>query len=235
MSGFSIAGSLHAILVDVDGTLYRQAPLRLKIAAELIQFSLAAPLEFFQTARILRTFRRKREVLRLSNADETPLVDLQYTVAADEASVDHGRVAHVVSEWIERRPLRHLLACRREGIVSFLSCCRSRGIAVGAYSDYPTKAKVAALGLADFFDLHLCSTDPEINAFKPSPAGIAQACKQWHLDPDCVMYIGDREDIDGAAAKAAGVRFVLMGKGKTGEPAVRDFYQLKALLGWHDL
>jgi FMN phosphatase YigB (HAD superfamily) len=129
------------------------------------------------------------------------------------------------------RPLKHLKVCRRRGIEDFLNLCRDNRINVGALSDYPTLEKVKALGLAHWFNLHLCSTDPEINTLKPSPIGILLACKIWKITPDELLYVGDQLKIDGAATEAAGARFVLVGHSQDCRHfAVRDFFELAGCL-----
>jgi HAD superfamily hydrolase (TIGR01549 family) len=224
----------RAVLLDVDGTLYRQAPLRLRMAGELLAHGCGAPRETLRIVRALRVFRACRERLR-SHARQgvAPCSELQYDVPASEAGVDAGLLRRIVSEWIESRPLRHLTACRREGLPEFLEECRKRRLRVGAYSDYPTQEKIRALELGRFFDLQLCSVDAEVNAFKPSPAGILEACRRWSLAPAEVLYVGDRSDVDGEAARAAGAAFVHLGGAATRqEAAAADFRELAALLGW---
>ena len=216
----------------MDGTLYRQKPLRLRMAAELAFHAWIAPFETIRIVRILRAFRILREKMRQTKASSIPYIELQYRETARLTRIDPNVTARIVGEWMEHRPLRHLLVCRREGLVSFLEQCRTRGIAIGAYSDYPTRAKVEALQISAFFDLHLCSTDPEINSFKPSPAGILEACRRWRLKPESVLYVGDRRDVDGEASRMAGTAFVFMGRGQTGELAARDFSELSDLLEW---
>jgi FMN phosphatase YigB (HAD superfamily) len=225
---------LRAVLLDMDGTLYRQGPLRLRMAVELAARAISSPCEAFRAARVIRSFRSHRERLRHGGPPAAPRIELQYEESGAELGLHPSIVASVVAEWMERRPLRHLMACRRQGVVTFLECCRKRGLAVGVYSDYPTREKVEALGLSLFIDLHLCSTDREINAFKPSPAGILEACRRWGVAPGCLLYIGDRQEVDGEASRAAGVKFALLGRGRPGEAAARNFRELMRLLGWQD-
>ena len=136
-----------------------------------------------------------------------------------------------VREWMLLRPLRFLRLYRRPGIEDFLQRCTDNGIRIGAFSDYPTREKVEALGLSPWFKLHLCSTDPEINVFKPSPEGILLACKKWELVPEELLYIGDRAEIDAVTAAAAGARFVLIGQTRNrNHSAVIDFFELAGCL-----
>jgi FMN phosphatase YigB (HAD superfamily) len=119
-----------------------------------------------------------------------------------------------VDEWIMRRPLRHLARVRRPGLPELLQLLVSRGLRVGALSDYPTDAKLRALGVAEYFSLGLCTTHPAINAFKPHPKGFRVACAHWALSPQEVLYVGDRPETDGAGAAAAGLRCVIVGGGR---------------------
>ena len=78
------------------------------------------------------------------------------------------------------------------GAATFFAEAQRRGIKLGVFSDYPAQEKLKALGLDSYVRLVLCSTDKEINAFKPHPRGYLRACEQWGLQPQEVLYIGDR-------------------------------------------
>ena len=223
--------SVHGILFDVDGTLYRQPPLRALMIFELIKFTLSNPFRGVKTLRVLRAFRQNREALRGLPWTQGSLEEIQYVQIANRMKIEVTFVKEIIDEWIMLRPLRHLKVCRRRGIEYFLKLCSDSRIRVGALSDYPTREKIKALGLNRWFDLHLCSTDPEINMFKPSPVGILLACKIWQVTPDKLLYVGDQLKIDGAAAEAAGARFVLVGHSQNCRHfAVRDFSELACCL-----
>jgi FMN phosphatase YigB (HAD superfamily) len=57
----------------------------------------------------------------------------------------------------------------------------------------------------------MCTSDPEIDAFKPHPRGFMRACEQWGLAPEEVLYVGDRPEIDAAGAVTAGLHAVIIG------------------------
>jgi FMN phosphatase YigB (HAD superfamily) len=222
---------VRAVLLDVDGTLYRQGPVRYRMALALLAFTLRHPVQGLRAIKVLRTFRRLRERLRRERAEGVLCEALQYERPAAVLGVSPESIRKIVADWMVRRPLRHLRACRRQGLAAFLADCRRSGILVGALSDYPPQAKLAALGVRGYFAIELCSTDPEINAFKPSPAGILMACRAWGLRPAEVLSVGDRADVDGEAARAAGTPFVLMGSAGNRSVAVRDFLDLRYLVG----
>jgi FMN phosphatase YigB (HAD superfamily) len=219
-----------AVLLDVDGTLYRQGPLRRRMAIELFAFAVLHPVVGFRTVSTLHTFRRMRESLRGTLPEGCSCEGLQYERPAKILGVAPQEVRQVVKVWMHERPLRHLRSCLRPGLARFLGACSKRGISVGALSDYPTHDKLGALGVLSFFGLELCSTSPGIDAFKPSPAGILSACRSWGLNPEEILVVGDRAEIDGEAARAAGAAFVLIGGAGFGT-AARDFFDLQRIMG----
>lgn len=222
--------SFKAVLLDVDGTLYRQAPVRAQMGFELVGFCLRtlSPLELIRLVRNIVCFRRTRERLRVIGRPNGSLDELQYAEPARELGEEAGRLGETVFEWILRRPLQHVAKARRHGVRRFLGLLESRNIKAGAFSDYPVVDKLKALSLDDYFSVTLCATDPEINAFKPHPAGFLRACEIWNLNPSEVLYIGDRPEVDAAGAQAAGMPCLIIGatNGAEGYFGFRSFDEL---------
>jgi len=219
------------VLLDVDGTLYRQPPLRARMMRELFKFILRHPVRGLKTVHLLKEFRANRESLRGRPRPQGPLEEIQYEQVATQMKVPVTSVRDTVEEWITLRPLKHLRMYRRRGIESFLEQCKDNDIRIGAFSDYPSSKKLEAMGISSWFNLNLCSTDPEINTFKPSPVGILLACRIWGLAPEELLYIGDRAEIDGVAATAAGARFILVGhRCNSTNIAVHNFLELADFL-----
>ncbi len=208
----SVAATIRAVLLDLDGTLYHQRPLRWRMLLELGLSPLTSgPRAAARTLRHLRTFRHVREQLRDLGCPDEPLEELQYSHTAERLGDEAQAVRETVLEWMHRRPLRHLPPHRRADLPAFLDAQRERGLELGVFSDYPAPDKLEALGIADRFSLTLCATDPEINAFKPHPRGFERACELWNLKPEQVLYVGDRDEVDGAGAQAAGMPVVVLG------------------------
>jgi len=205
---------IRAVLLDVDGTLYHQRPLRCFMVLELctLPLSMRSCRSAYSIWRSLGYFRRVREELRRLGEPESYLAMLQYVEAAKRAGEDRTQIESVVVEWIHQRPLKYLRLCRRRGIEAFLTFLESKGIQIGVFSDYPILDKLQALGLAERMSLALSATDPEINAFKPHPKGFLHACALWGLPPAEVLYIGDRPEVDAVGAANAGMPCVLLGK-----------------------
>jgi HAD superfamily hydrolase (TIGR01549 family) len=226
----------HAVLFDLDGTLYRQAPLRTAMACEFALLPLRlGPRRAAAAIRVLRSFRHVREELRTADASSMALEDAQYSLTAGRTGIDEATVRRLVAEWIFTRPLRYLAASRRAGIVPAFRALRARGARIGVFSDYPTQAKLDALGLTPFVSLQICATDTSINAFKPHPRGFLAACEQWNLPPSSVTYVGDRPEVDAAGARSAGMSCLIVGSrwaadASQGYEPLRSFAQLETML-----
>jgi HAD superfamily hydrolase (TIGR01549 family) len=222
--------STKAVLLDVDGTLYRQAPVRVHMALEMVRFLLAvrSPIKFFRLVRGIIYFRQSRERLRALGRPSGSLDELQYSEPARILGEEAAGLRGTVLEWMQQRPLRYVAKARRHGVGRFLRLLEAHNIQAGTFSDYPVLAKLEALQLADQFSVTLCATDSEINAFKPHPAGFLRACEIWNLAPSEVLYIGDRPEVDAAAARAAGMPCLIIGatNGATGYCGVTSFDEL---------
>lgn len=212
---------LRAVLLDLDGTLYHQPPLRWRMLRELLLLPITtlAPLESTRVWRRIKTYRHVREELRELGRPEESLDELQYEEPARRLGEPVELVRATVREWIEERPLKHLAPFVRAGAAELFADLRARGLEVGVFSDYPVGAKLAALGLRAHVTLELCATDRAINAFKPHPAGFLHACREWGMDPREVLYVGDRVEVDAAGAAAAGMECVICERGPAPEYA----------------
>ena len=210
-----MSGMIEAVLLDVDGTLYSQGPLRAAMLAELCTIGCLPrrPLCRQRLWRLLSTFRRVREHLRHAEPDTIDLECEQYERAAAEAGVTVTEARKAVEEWILTRPLKYLAAYRRRGVAEALKALREQGLQVGVFSDYPTDAKLEALGVKPFVTLQVCATDAAVNAFKPHARGYLHACAAWGVAPDRVAYVGDRPDVDAVGACNAGMRCLIVGRG----------------------
>jgi HAD superfamily hydrolase (TIGR01549 family) len=200
---------LKAIVFDIDGTLYRQSMLRRAMLARLLTVYARHPLRGWRTAGVLRAYRHAQERLR-STATEGDISGAQITLTCQETHVDRRSVLDCVSRWMEQEPLQFLPQCLQPGVIEFLQACRRRGLRLGALSDYPAEAKLKALGLAAWFDVVLCAQAPDINVFKPHPRGLLVALERLGSTASETLYIGDRADVDGQTAEAAGVRCAIL-------------------------
>ena len=198
---------IRAVLFDVDGTLYRQRPLRFLMAAELATLAFRQPRRAPAVWRALSAYRKAQETLR--GRDEADSAQ-QLRIAAAQVGMTQDGVAAIVDEWMIERPLKYLSRCRADGLVDLLDFLTSRHVRIGVLSDYPAQKKLDALGVGQYFSLVLCGGDPDVGAFKPNPRGFLAACETWQLAPADVLYVGDRVDADAAGAHAAKMPAVIV-------------------------
>lgn len=205
---FNLSG-LRAVLFDLDGTLYRQGPMRVLMALELATLSVKAPGKARRRLAALAAYRRAQEVLRQSSGADPATAQIR--AASTASGLPEDEVTDLVTEWMIERPLKYLRFCRVPGVEELLERLVTAGLRTGVLSDYPAARKLEALGLHRHFPLVLCSTDTEIAAFKPSPRGYLRACEVWQLSPAEVLFVGDRPEVDAAGAKAAGMPCIIVG------------------------
>jgi putative hydrolase of the HAD superfamily len=199
-------GDWHGVKLvafDVDGTLYDQRALRLRIGRDLL--SRAFRHCDFEVLRVLGTYRSLRE--QFGDA-ETPDFDSQLVAStATAARSTESKVRTIVAEWIEQRPLAYLSDCRYSGVTELFSGLRRHRKILGVVSDYPAEAKLAALGLvADFV---VSATDSDVAVLKPHPRGLQQLMRRANVSPSATLLIGDRAERDGSAAQRANTRCLI--------------------------
>lgn len=193
-------GAYDAWLVDLDGTLYAPAPVRLAMAAELGLLGWGA-------LPVLRRFRREHEALRALGLEGDPFrLQLERTAAALGAPAD--RVEASVRDWMLERPGKWLSLFRRRALLAEIAGFRAKGGRTALVSDYPARQKLAALGASALFDVVVASGEPQGPLrLKPHPGGFLSAAAALGVEPARCLVIGDRADADGLAASAAGMAF----------------------------
>ena len=208
--------ALDAVLFDLDGTLYRQQPLRTKMARDLffLPFRLRSMRRARSAIRQIYAYRHALETLRTEplGDEEIDLAVRQCEIAALQAHVTPEEIARTANEWLHERPLRYLRSLRREGVSGLLDSLRHAGVRLGVFSDYPVEAKLEALELRNRFEVTACASDAGIMALKPSPKGLLVACSKLGCEPARTLYVGDRVDVDGEAAQRAGMPCAIVGK-----------------------
>jgi HAD superfamily hydrolase (TIGR01549 family) len=205
-------GNLKALIVDVDGTLYRQGPVRRAMLWRLLCSHIGHPAQGLTTLRLLRAYRIAQEKLRRSSLFDGDLAAEQLRLACKHVKVEPEVVHSCVGRWIEQEPLQFLARSLRDGVMEFLEAVVNRGLRLGVLSDYPAVAKLEAMGMAHFFDVIVTAQDPEVQAFKPNPQGLKVALERLGVRKREAVYIGDRPDVDVSAASSAGLACVIMGR-----------------------
>jgi FMN phosphatase YigB (HAD superfamily) len=193
-------GVRRAWLVDLDGTLYAPIPVKVMIAAELV-------LAGWSAAPVLRRFREEHERVRELGLEGDPFA-LQIERTAEGLGRSAGDVEEHVRRWMIERPGRWLARFRRQALLSEIESFRAGGGRTALVSDYPATRKLEALGASRLFDAVVASGEPGgPRRLKPHPDGLLRAAAALEVEPSACLVIGDRDDADGEAARAAGMAF----------------------------
>ena len=164
------------------------------------------------SVRVLRRFRQQHELLRHEGeAYEPSPFHEQVRRTADILRLPVEQVDRVVRDWMIQRPCKWLKRFRRVGLLEEITAFRAEGGRTAIVSDYPAETKLAALEAASLFDRVVASGDrggPK--HLKPNPEGYLMAASALEVEPRRCLVIGDRADVNGAAAASAGMEFRLI-------------------------
>lgn len=207
------------VAFDVDGTLYAQPPIRRRMATELVFAAFRSG--DLGVIRVIRAYRALREQIGTSEApyDEQALI----AETARQSGASAAKVAEVVEQWIGKRPLKHLARHPVPGIHALFQDLSRRGVAIGVVSDYPAQEKLRALNLAA--DHVVGAGEVPLAYLKPRPEGLLRVIELAKATPEQTIFIGDRIDRDGEAARRAGVRVLIRSKhARPGWLTFRDYH-----------
>jgi FMN phosphatase YigB (HAD superfamily) len=194
-------GQHSAWLVDLDGTLYSAPPVRLCMLGEL-------SLRGWRALPTLRRFRSEQEQLRRSQSEPSDPYRVQLERTALACGVTAAEVERLVQEWMLDRPGKWLWLFRRSALLEELGTFRRGGGRLALVSDYPARAKLAALGCGELFDAVVASGETGGPRWlKPHPDGLLMAAERLGVSPSRCLVLGDRLDADGEAARRAGMHF----------------------------
>jgi len=205
------AGKYDAWLVDLDGTLYTARWVKLAMALELAVFGWSA-------VATLRRFRHEHEALRaeliagtaLAASHASPFA-AQISRTATALALSPEQVQVVVQDWMLERPQKWIRRFPRSSLIAELRAFRAQGGRSALVSDYPAQKKLHALAAAELFDVVVASGEEHgPRNLKPDPEGYLHAATLLGVEPGRCLVIGDREDADGAAARAANMDFRLI-------------------------
>ena len=191
------AEKYSALVVDLDGTLYFQNPVRFCMTISIIFFCITHPFNW-QEIFLIRDYRR----LYLNNVkhlERCSLLALKYHL--------HTRqVKDIVQKWMLERPIPFVRKFRDKRLILLLENCRTRGIKFFVYSDYPVADKLEAIGIAP--DAAYSADD--VGCLKPSPDGLLYILKDNGVKASDCLFIGDKFEKDGKCAENTGMDYYIL-------------------------
>ena len=197
---------IQAVIFDVDGTLYRQRPLRLLMLRELSAYFLMRP-DRWKDLIILHKFRSLRKETTTNYNNNINLLKAQFHLTAEKAGVPVERVEACVEKWIMVRPLKYLKSLRYPGLLEFYNDLRKSSIKLAAFSDYPIVEKLRVLDMSEM--IPVCSTDSDVNSMKPNTKGLLLVVKKLNVSVDACLFIGDQDERDGECARKIGMPYLI--------------------------
>lgn len=213
--------ALRAVGFDIDGTLYpdRRAWRR------------SAPF-FLSNIRLVTAFSRTRAVMR-KNADDPEMYEYpseyEVKIFAQEldCSIDEARDIRdrrIYSGWEKYFQGMRIYPGVRESLIRL----KESGLRLAALSDFPVGSKLRYFGVDDLFDSILGF--PESGALKPRPEPFLAMAESLEIDPEDILYVGNKLDYDVHGAEAAGMRGALIGppgrKAPSGTLTYRNYRHL---------
>jgi HAD superfamily hydrolase (TIGR01549 family) len=197
---------IRLVVFDVDGTLYDQRALRFCMLREMLTSAIRSRgVDFIHE---LRAYRRIREELGESLHDDFERELISRTAALTGSSEE--QVRSTAEEWLELRPLRHLMRYRYPHLPALFKGLNEHGKKIGIFSDYPARKKLEALELDA--DIMVCAGDEDVGVLKPHARGLQLLMSRAATDPAQTIMIGDRPERDGLAAQAANVRALILSR-----------------------
>ena len=191
-----------AWILDFDGTLFYQLPMRIFMAAWLVLYYLPRPHRWKELL-MLREYRRLREKLFAAESKNSHQLQLENLSQRYNMSVQ--KILAVMQDWMTEKPKIFIKTFQRKNLVAAIKSAQLRGIMIVIYSDNPVSEKVKALNFLP--DYAFWSDDDLIKCMKPNADGLKNIVKLLKLNHKEILYIGDRDDRDGLCAKNASVDY----------------------------
>ena len=187
--------AIKAISFDMDGTLYRVSRLRVAWRLRFERGLLLALLAAREKIRHEPPF-PDRDALYEREAE---LVAPSFNKAIDQV---RPRLANL------RAALPDALTAGARpypGVIAALEAANARRIRLAILSDYDPIPKLQHLGLDRLPWAATISAD-EFGALKPHPRAFLKLAEQIGCEPEEIVHVGDREDLDVQGALASGMR-----------------------------
>ena len=194
--------SYKAWVLDFDGTLFYQLPVRIFMAAWLLLYYLPRPHRWKELF-MLREYRRLRENLFASDSEDFYQRQLENLSQRYNMSVQE--ILYVVQTWMIEKPQIFIKTFQRKKLIAAIKSAQLRGMTIVIYSDNPVAEKIKALDFTP--DYAFWSDDDLIKCMKPNAAGLKNIIGLLKLNREEILYIGDRDDRDGVCAKNVGVDY----------------------------
>ena len=197
-----IPDNIRTIIFDLDGTLYDKRGLARRMVRRL-----------WWCLPLLAAERMARKTMHNHDfGSEQAFYDAFFSRMAR----GHWWSPRVAEKWYHHVYLPAMIrvigkSCRpRDSVLQILDNTRDLPVTLAIYSDYGcVDEKLKVLGIdPSLFALRLDS--PSTGALKPAKASVMKVMKALSAKPETTLFIGDRDEKDGAAARAVGAHYLII-------------------------
>jgi len=175
-----------ALVLDMDGTLYYQIPVRICMAFELFFYHIFHLNKISDISAIYK-YRKRNESGELFKQDAN------------------------IAVWMQKKPQKYVRFFRDKKLIKFAEKMQKRGSKTVIYSDYPLKEKLEAL-LPFNPNFAFSSDNVEIQCLKPNNKGLLHIVDVLKLPVEDIVFIGDRFEKDAACAKQTGMDYLVLSR-----------------------
>ena len=198
----NVLNGVQTVVLDLDGTLYDKRGLARRMVRHL----------WWCLPLLLAERMARNEMHKVQYSSEQEFFDAFFT----EMARGHWWSPDRAARWYHKvyLPVMIRLIARyhapRPEVMALIDMCKERGVRMAIYSDYGcVEQKLSALGI-DASPFELMVSAPELGALKPSEPCARQVLERLHANPKTTLFVGDRDEKDGASARSVGARFLLV-------------------------
>lgn len=201
---------IKAVIFDLDGTLYNFRGLPFRLVKTL-------PLDFF----LIKADRQIRRGFKGCDFGSSQAYKTEYGKCMSHHS---GFTPEDALNWYSNRYMGTMCFLlkryysQRPQLPQVFAKLHEKGIKIVVFSDYPrVRQRIRAL---DFSDDTLATISgiysaEDFGSQKPAPRPFLEIAKNLDVEPQNCLMVGDRDDTDGAGARATGMNFIQIQTHKT--------------------
>jgi putative hydrolase of the HAD superfamily len=189
---------IEGIAFDLDGTLYPNYRLNLKLAPFILK-----------EWRLLMAFGNARKIIRMEQEKSATahgcFYDYQAEIIAKILGVEPEPIKEKIDTLIYKgwEPLFKNIKLYKN-VVETLTALRKSGYKLALLSDFPPEKKLEYLGISGIWDTVLCSE--LCGAIKPHLLSFTELTSAMALPCEKILYVGNSRPYDVAGAKRAGMK-----------------------------
>lgn len=186
-------GEIKAVAFDIDGTLYRESKLNIRIFPHFI-----CHLIFFSKYGIVRKKLRKQDFYEDFNTAQANLMSKYLHCSIEEANTKLDKIVYSgLKKYFTR-----FNACT--GACQLLEKLKKAGVKVAVLSDFPPEQKGDIWGMKQYCDVVLGSE--ETGSLKPSPHVFTVLAEKLKTPMENILYVGNHHQYDVVGPKKAGMK-----------------------------